>query len=142
MRDEDLPNSRQDVEDDEIAAALRGDDDDVAPESPRLMDEVAALIDDGKTYVEAELAYQKSRMSYAADRGKSAALLAFFALSFVHLALVGIVVGFIIALSPKLTALGATGVVVGVLLVGAAITVSKLRNHTREISEAFRDEER
>ncbi len=142
MRDEDLPGSRQGNEDDEIAAALRGDDDEVAPDTPRLMDEVAALIDDGKTYVEAELAFQKSRMSYAADRGKSAALLAFFALSFVHLALVGIVVGLIIALTPKLTALGATGVVVGVLLVGAAFFVSKLRSRTREIGEAFQDEER
>lgn len=141
MRDEDLPIARQDDEEDELAAALRGDDDGVPPESSGLKDEIAALIDDGRTYAEAEFAYQKSRLSFAANRGKSAALLIFFALSFVHLALVGIVVGLIIALTPKITALGATGVVVGALLIGAAIMLLMLRDRTREISEAFEDGE-
>jgi uncharacterized membrane protein YqjE len=139
MRDEDLPDDRQDDVDDELAAALRGGDSDAAPGHHRLKDEIAALLDDGKTYAEAEFAYQKSRLAYAADRGKSAALLLFFALSFIHLALIGIVIGLIIALAPELTALGATGVVVGALLIGAAIMVAMLRSRSREIGEAFEE---
>ena len=139
MRDEDLPNVRQDGIEDEIDAAVRGDDDRAPPELHRLKDEIAALIDDGKTYAEAEYAYQKSRLSYAADRGKSAALLIFFALSFIHLALVGVVIGLIIALTPYVSALGATGLVVGALMIGAAIMALMLRTRTKEISEAFED---
>lgn len=139
MRDEDLPDARQDNAEDEIDAALRGDDDELAPSHHRLQDEIVALIDDGRTYAEAEIAYQKSRLAYTADRGKTVALLLFFALASVHLALVGIVIGLIIALSPTLTALGATGVVVGVLLVGAAVMVALLRSRMREIGEAFEE---
>ena len=137
MRDDGLPQSRQDDTDNEVDTALRGDDD-RAPAGPhRLKDELASLLDDGKTYAEAEIAYQKSRLAFAANRGKSAALLLFFALSFVHLALIGIVIGLIIALTPSLTALGATGVVVGALLIGAAIMVALLRGRAREIGETF-----
>lgn len=141
MRDEDLPDARQEDAEDEFDTAIRGDDDAALPASHRLKDELAALIDDGKTYAEAEIAYQKSRLAFAADRGKSAALLLFFALSFIHLALIGIVIGLIIALTPQLTALGATGVVVGALLIGAAIMVAILRGRAREIGEAFENNE-
>lgn len=141
MRDDDLPETRQGSTEDELDAALRGDEEGAPGKSHRLKDELVALIDDGKTYAEAEITYQKSRLAYAADRGKSAALLLFFALSFIHLALIGIVIGLIIALTPQLTALGATGMVVGALLIGAAIMVAILRGRAREIGEAFEDDE-
>lgn len=139
MRDEDLPDPRQDSQDDEIDAALRGDGDDEF-EAQSLTDEVAALIDDGKTYVEAELSFQKTRAAYTAKRGKSALLLGLFALGFVHLALVALVVGAVIALTPYVTAWGATAIVVGLLLLGTFILLMLMRNHTRAIGDAFREE--
>lgn len=139
MRDEDLPDPRQD-HDDEIDAALRGEGDDEL-DAHSLTDEVAALIDDGKTYVEAELSYQKTRAAFTAERGKSAFLLGLFALGFVHLALVALVVGAVIALTPLVTAGGATAIVVGVLLIGAFVLVSLMRRHTRAIGEAFGGDE-
>ncbi|MCH2488193.1 MAG: hypothetical protein MK010_10690, partial [Erythrobacter sp.] len=37
-----------------------------------LTDDIFALFDDGKTYVEAEIAFQKSRSSFVANRAKLA----------------------------------------------------------------------
>lgn len=140
MRDEDLPDHRQDSVDDEFDVAVRGDDEPNSSASS-LTDDIIALIDDGKTYAEAEVAYQKSRAAFAANRGKSAALLAIFAFAFVHLALVALVVGAVIAFTPSLTAWGATALVVGILLGGAAILLMLMRNHTRAIGDAFAEDE-
>ncbi|WFL76984.1 phage holin family protein [Altererythrobacter arenosus] len=139
MRDDDLPDSRQDNVEDELDVAIRGGDEpDVSGSS--LTEDIVALIDDGKTYAEAEYAFQKSRAAFAAERGKSAAVLVFFAFSFVHLALVALVVGMVIALAPSLTAWGATALVVVVLLIAAAILLMMMRKHTRAIGDAFADD--
>lgn len=140
MRDEDLPVSGQEQQDDDFEAALRDDEGEAGPSSPSITDEVAALIADGKTYAEAELAYQKARLAFTADRGKSAALLGLFALGFVHLALIALVVGAVIALAPYVTALGATLLVAGVLLLIAVFLVLRLQRTAREIGEAFEED--
>lgn len=140
MRDDDLPAEGQDKQDAEYEAALRDDDVEAGPLPPPLADEIAGLIADGKTYAEAELAYQKSRLAFTADRGKSAALLGIFALGFVHLALIALVVGAVIALAPYVTALGATLLVAGLLLIVAFVLVLKLQRTAREIGEAFEED--
>jgi len=137
MRDEDLPDQRQDELEDDFDAALRGDDEQ-AP--PSLAEDIAALASDGRTYVEAEIAFQKSRAAYSASHGKSAALFGLFALGFVHLALIGLVVGALFALAPLLTPWGATATVVGALLLGALVLLLMMRRHTRAIGDAFRSE--
>jgi hypothetical protein len=86
-----------------------------------LIEDVEALIDDGKTYLEAEIAYQKTRAIYVADKAKSALIYGAVAASFAFLALVGLTVGLIIALTPLLTAWGASALVVGLLVIGALI---------------------
>lgn len=138
MRDDDLPGNRQDLED-EFDAALRGGSDDVSPEEMSLIEDVQALINDTRTYAEAELAYQKSRAAFAADRGKSAALYGLFALGFVHLALIALVVGALFALAPLLGPWGATALIVGLLLAGAIVLLVLARGKAREVSSAFKE---
>jgi hypothetical protein len=140
MRDEDLPDGRQDsanVHDVEPATGVTMED--VGHADASLFDDVGALIDDGRTYLEAEIAFQKSRAAFAADRGKSVALLGLFAFAFVHLALVALVVGAVIALAPLVGGFGATAIVVGVLILLAAVLAYMARNRARELGSAFQE---
>ena len=89
--------------------------------SRSLLDDAEALIADGKTYLEAELEFQKTRAAYVADRAKAAAVYGVVAVLLAFLALIGLVVGLIIALTPLLTAWGASALVVGALLVAALV---------------------
>src|SRR3546814_4201715 len=107
MRDDDLREAApQPADDDAIGAAMRGDD----TASPRasLTEDILSLVEDGKNYAEAELNFQKSRISFVAHRSKSAALYITFALGFVHLALGALVIGEVLALTPAIGALGRT----------------------------------
>lgn len=123
--------------------------DDLVPEPPHVEGEagsegslradVEALIADGKTYLEAELAYQKSRVSYSADRFKWVAVHGAAAFGLLHLALIALVVGAVIALSPLIGPWLATSLVVALLLLGAFVFVRKLRARLREIGSAFAD---
>ena len=90
-------------------------------EARSLLEDVRALIDDGKTYLEAELGFQKTRAAFVADRAKSTMVFGAIAALLGFLALVGLTVGSIIALTPLLTAWGASAVVVAVLLLAAAL---------------------
>lgn len=108
----------------------------ILPESS-LADDIGALIDGGKTYAEAEIAFQKSRLSFAANRGKTGALSALIALAVLHLALVALVLGSILALTPVITAWGATGVVVGVLLLAGIVAGLVAKNRFASLSQAF-----
>lgn len=119
-------------EDDRIAPPARGDAGlPEVPETPApaeegevselrsLRDDVEALIEDGKTYLETELVYQKTRAAFVADRAKDAVIYGALAAALGVLALIGLTVGLIIALAPLLTAWGASAVVVGLLVVTA-----------------------
>ncbi len=105
-----------------------------------LTDDISALFDDGKTYVEAELAFQKTRLGYAANNGKSGIGLILAALGFLHLALIGLVVGGIISLIPYVGPLPATMIVVGTLLVGTAIFLLLAKRRFGNVSDAFKDD--
>ena len=79
-------------------------------------DDLRRLIDDGRTLAEAELAWQKSRASFAGKQaGVIAALGALGAVLGVF-ALVALTVGLLLALTPLLTAWGAMAAVAGGLL--------------------------
>ncbi|KUO57143.1 MAG: hypothetical protein APF78_11785 [Sphingomonadales bacterium BRH_c3] len=137
MRDEDRSDPRPDDVDDELEAAVRGDERTGPPSGPSLFDDVAALVSDSRNFVQAEVEFQKTRLAFAANRSKSAVLSGLFALAFIHLALIALVVGLVIALTPHVTAWGATAIVVGLLLLGAFILVMRMQTSTREIGEAF-----
>lgn len=106
---------------DEATPAEGSGDYGVEGEARSLLDDVRALIDDGKTYLEAELGFQKSRAAFVADRAKSTIVFGAIAALLGFLALIGLVVGSIIALTPYLTAWGASILVVAVLLIAAAL---------------------
>lgn len=102
-----------------------------------LIGDVRELIDDGKTYLEAELQFQKSRAAFAADRGRSGAIFGVAALLFAHLALIALVVGVVLALTPLIGPWGATGVVVAVLFIGAAVFGLAAKRRFAALSTAF-----
>ena len=118
--------------------------DEPAPEedeaSRSLREDVEALIDDGKTYLEAELAYQKTRAAFVADRAKGALVFGAVAALFAFLALIGLTVGLIIALTPWLTAWGASALVVGLLIVGALIAARSAGKRWSKLMAAIQDD--
>lgn len=103
-----------------------------------LADDVSALIDDGKTYLQAEVAFQKTRASYAGEKTKQGVVFGLAALAFLHLALIALVVGLVIVLGPYLTPFGAVAVVVGVLLLGVAIFAQKAVSRFKALGDAFK----
>ena len=105
-----------------------------------LREDVEALIDDGKTYLEAELAYQKTRAAFVADRAKGALIFGAVAALFAFLALIGLTVGLIIALTPLLTAWGASAVVVALLVIGALVAARSAGKRWNRLMAAIQDD--
>lgn len=95
------------------------------PNERSLREDVEALIEDGRTYLEAELVFQKTRAAYVADRAKGAVIFGAIAAVLAFLALIGLTVGLIIALTPLITAWGASAVVVAGLLLAALLSARK-----------------
>jgi hypothetical protein len=95
--------------------------DDDRPVEPSLVDEVRQLIDDGRTFVEAEIAFQTSRAAYAGKGIKGVILFGALAAVLVFFALMALTVGLVIALMPVLTAWGATAAVFAGFLIIAGI---------------------
>lgn len=104
-----------------------------------LFDDAYALYEDSRTYLEAEVAFQKSRAAYAAHESKSGLVFAMSAMAFLHLALLGLVVGMILALEPYLGAFGAMGATVGVLVVLGVLFALMARGRFNRISRAFQE---
>lgn len=104
-----------------------------------LTDDISALIDDGKTYAEAELAFQKSRLSFVAGKSKSGIGYSLAALGFLHLALIGLVVGGIFTLATLVGPGLATLIVFGVLLVFAVLAGFAAKARFEKIGTAFED---
>ena len=102
-----------------------------------LTDDIVAIFDDGRTMVEAEIQFQKTRAAFALDRGRSGAFYGVVAFALIHLALVALVVGMVIALTPLIGPWGATAIVVGVLVVtGAAFAVAARKRFAR-LAQAY-----
>lgn len=129
-----------DLLDDLGSVPLPSADEDEELREGSLMADLDALFADGKTYLEAELAYQKSRAGYAANRLKWTAIYGAVAFGLLHLALIGLTVGLVIALVPLVGPWLATAIVVAVLLAGTAFFVVKLRAKLADIRAAFEDE--
>lgn len=97
---------------DHAASDGAGDDDPVRS----LLDDIEALIEDGRVYLDAEFTYQKTRAAFVSDRVKKALVFGVVAAVLAFVALIGLIVGLIIALTPHVTGWGATAIVVGLLL--------------------------
>lgn len=110
------------------------------PDAPSLTEDIAGLIESGKTYAQAEIAFQKTRASLAGKAAGKAAVQLIGALVLVHIALVALAVGLIIALAPLITIWGAIGVVVGGLLLLVAVLVQGAKRRANQISAFFAPE--
>jgi hypothetical protein len=113
---------------------------DQARSGTSLTDDLVALLEDGKAYLEAEAAYQKSRAGFVADKGKWGIVHGLAAFALVHIALIGLVVGVVIALSRFLTIWGATAAVTGVLLLGGYLFARSAIRHFKEAGASFGDD--
>lgn len=106
-----------------------------------LADDLEALVENAKTYLDAELSYQKTRAGFVADRLKKTIAFGAVAAFLAVLALIGLTVGLIIALTPIITAWGATAVVVlGILLV-AYLLVRKAGKAWNSMMGAMKEEQ-
>lgn len=121
-------------------AVGEGDEDAASgPNFGSLADDVSALIDDGKTYLEAEIAYQKTRVGFAGEVAREGVIYVLGALAFLHLALIAVVVGLVIALGPYLTPFGAMAVVAAVLLIAMFWFGMRAMRRFKSLGEAFKD---
>jgi uncharacterized membrane protein YqjE len=124
----------------EIAPAGSSDEDSAASEAAEnrsLIDDVEVLIEDGKTYLEAELNFQKTRARFVGDRAKGVALYALLGLMFAWMALIGLTIGLIFALTPSLGGWGATAVVVAAWLIVAGVALGAAAGRWRELVASF-----
>jgi hypothetical protein len=81
-----------------------------------LRDDLTALVDDARTYAEAEFAFQKTRAGLVGKRAGRALLALVLALVVLNIALIALAVGVVIALAPLVTIWGGIAIVVGALL--------------------------
>lgn len=123
----DLPDQHEPEEED-------GHDD-----RPSLADDVLALLEDGKTYADAEMAFQKSRAGYAANRLKGAIAFGLGAFGVLHLALIAMTVGLVIALIPIVGPWIATAIVTLGLVALGVIMLRQLKARIDDVRAAFSD---
>lgn len=81
-----------------------------------LIGDVRQLAGDARRVAEAEIAYQRARAVFAGQELKAIVVLTLLAGAMVFIAILALAFGFVLALTPHLTAWGATGVVVSGLL--------------------------
>lgn len=99
-----------------------GTDDSAAPQlDPSLMDEASALIDNARTYAEAELGFQKTRAAFAGRLVGVSLGLVVVALILLHIAFLALAVGLVLAFEPVVGIWGAIGIVFGGLLLVVAL---------------------
>jgi len=109
--------------------------------SDSLLDDVEALVEDGKTYVAAELAFQKTRLNYVAEQAKSAAFYTLIAAALVVMAVVSLAIGGLLILTPVIGAFAATGVVFVALMVAAFVFSHFARRRIANAMDAFENDD-
>lgn len=115
-------------------------DDPVVPAtgpSSSLTEDVKALAQDGRTYFETELAFQKTRASYSAQQGKAGAIHGAIAAACAHMAGVALVVGLLLALGSLIGPWWSLLAVTGVFGAAAAIFGLKAQGRFSRIAQAF-----
>jgi len=134
MRDDGLPLATSDSAAAANASAAAGHDD--MPDRSLLSD-IEAAWQDGKTYVSAELAFQKTRARFATVKLKSVMIYGVAAAFVAVLALIGLTVGAIMSLATLVGPLAATLIVVAVLLLVAFILAKRAGRNWTALSGAF-----
>lgn len=99
---------------------------DAAPPHGGVADEgvsgtIKALIEDGQTLIEAEIAYRKAQATYGLGQAKAIAVLIVLGIAFGFFTLLALVVGLLLALAAVAGVWGALAIVGGVLAVLAGM---------------------
>ncbi|MFU7528889.1 phage holin family protein [Qipengyuania sp. ASV99] len=102
-----------------------------------LIGEIAALIDGGRTYAQAEIGFQKTRAKLAGRNLGTVLLCIILALILVHIALLALAVGLVIALAPLVSIWGAIAIVVGGLLLVVAVLTLIAKKRVQRLSTLF-----
>ena len=98
---------------------------------------IKALIEDGQTLVEAEIAYRKAQAAYGLGEAKAIAVLLLLGLAFGFFTLLAIVVGLLLALARYVGVWGALGLVGGALAVLAALCLWKATKRMKAAKAAL-----
>ena len=104
-----------------------------------LVEDIKDLASDGRTLLEAELAYQKSRAVVAGAGAKGVAGWAAFALALAFFALMALVMGVLLGLSEAIGAWAATGIVFAGLLLAAGLSGLAASRRWKRMSAALSD---
>ncbi|MEM1053529.1 MAG: phage holin family protein [Pseudomonadota bacterium] len=88
---------------------------------PSVMEEAGALIDNARTYAEAELGFQKTRAAFAGRLIGISLGLGVVALILLHIAFLALAVGLVLAFEPVVGIWGAIGIVFGGLMLIVAL---------------------
>lgn len=102
-----------------------------------LVADVRQLAADARALAEAELAYQTSRAKLAGAAARNMALFGVGAFVLGFFALGALTVGLLLALTPLVTAWGATAIVVGGLALAALVCVMAVMNTLRRLRAAM-----
>ncbi len=121
----------------EDAPAAPGDGAD-APST--LLADVEDLIGDAQTWFDAELGYQKVRAAFVGANLKQALALGIAAVLLLVVAVMGLTFGLVLALTPLVSAWGATAIVVGLLLLGALLSTLGARKAWGALMGAIRED--
>lgn len=113
--------------------------DEEAAEERSLFADIGTLIEDGRTLVEAEIAYQKTRAGYAGKQVCYLAIVGAFIGLMAALALLALVLGAVMALAPIFTPWGAGLVVAAVLLLIAFLGLALAARLWKNLRGAFGD---
>ena len=118
---------------------------DSAPPTPpfdeTLVEELGALIDNGRNYAQAEISFQKTRAMLMAKLVSQWLGLVIVALIMVHIASLALAIGLVIALAPLVTIWGAIAIVLGLLLLNAFLFGRKAYKRARHLAEVLLSEE-
>lgn len=105
-----------------------------------LVDDVKQLASDGRTLLEAEFAYQKSRAAVAGAGIKGITGWAALALALVFFALMALVMGLVLGLTELIGAWAATAVAVLVLLAAAGLSALAASRRWKRMSALLSDD--
>lgn len=105
-----------------------------------LPEELRHLVTEARELAQAEVAYHKSRASYAGGKAAWILALGLAAAVFLFFALMALVLGAILALAPLLTPLGATAAVTAALLVISLLCVFGLLTLFRRMKSVLSDD--
>jgi len=104
---------------------------------PSLMDEASALIDNARTYAEAELGFQKTRAAFAGRLVGVSLGLVVVALILLHIAFLALAVGLVLAFEQVVGIWGAIGIVFGGLMLVVALLGWGAYSRARKLAALF-----